>query len=61
LRSSTNIIRLIKKVWIGRTGYVAHMRKVRNVYNIFVGKTKRKRTIVIPRRRREDYIKLYFK
>jgi hypothetical protein len=41
--------------------HVAHMGKMRNLYNIFVGKPERNRPLGRPRCRWEDNIRLYLR
>jgi hypothetical protein len=58
LYASHNIIRVIKsRRWIW-AGYVARLRKTRNVYKNFTGKTARNRPLRRHRRRWEDNVRL---
>jgi hypothetical protein len=52
------IIRLIKSRRMIWAGYVGRMGKKRNAYRILVGTPEGKRPLGIPRRRREDNIKM---
>jgi hypothetical protein len=58
LYDSPNIIRVITSSRMRRAGHVAHLREMRNTYNIMVGKSERKRPLGRPRRRCEDNIKM---
>jgi hypothetical protein len=44
LYASLSIIRVMKSRRMRWMGHVAHMRKMRNVYKLWVGKPERKRT-----------------
>jgi hypothetical protein len=57
---STNIIREMK-LRMGWVGHVAWMGEVRNLYIILVGNPEGKRPFGRPRRRCEDYIRMYLK
>jgi hypothetical protein len=59
LYSSTNIIRMIKSRWMRWVGHVAHIKVMRNVCKIFVGKPEGKRSLGRPRYRWEDNINTY--
>jgi hypothetical protein len=58
LYSSPSIIRIIKPRKIRWAGHVARMGEKRNVYRIFVGKPKERRSLGTPRRRWIDNIKM---
>jgi hypothetical protein len=58
LYSSPNIIRMIKLGSIGWVGHVAQIRKRRNVYRIFAGKSEGKRPPGRPRHKWDDNIKI---
>jgi hypothetical protein len=58
LYSSPDIIRQIKSRRMWWAGHVARMGEGRNVYRVLVGKPEGKRSLVRPRRRCEDGIKM---
>jgi hypothetical protein len=58
LYSSPNIVRVIKSRRLRWVGHVAWMRKERGMYRVSVGKTERRRSLVRPRRRWEDNIRM---
>jgi hypothetical protein len=58
LYSSPDIIWQIKSRVMRWAGHVAHMGERRNVYNVLVGKPKRKRPLARPRHRWEGGIKM---
>jgi hypothetical protein len=58
LKSSPNIIRMIKSRKMRWAGHVARMGETRNAYRILVGKPEGKRPLGIPRRRWVDNIKM---
>jgi hypothetical protein len=54
--SSPNAIRVIKLRTMRWAGHVTRMEEMRNVYEIVVGKSERKRELSTPRHRWEDNI-----
>ena len=58
LYSSPNILQVVISRRIRWAGHVAPMREGRDVYRVLVGKPERKRSLVRPRRRWEDNIKM---
>jgi hypothetical protein len=58
LYSSPHIIRVIKSRRMRWAGHVACLGETRDVYRVLVGKPEGKRSLVRPRRRWEDNIKL---
>jgi len=58
LYASSNIIRVIKSSRMPWLSHVARMGEMRNVHNILIGKLEGKRSCGIPRRRREDNIRV---
>jgi hypothetical protein len=56
--SSPDSIKQIKSRRMRWAGHVARMGEGRNVYRVLVGKPEGKRPLEIPRRRREDGIKM---
>ena len=58
LYPSPYIVRVIKSRRVCWTGYVARMEKRRGINRVLVGKLEGKRPLEIPRRRREDNIKM---
>jgi hypothetical protein len=59
LYCSPNIIRLIKSTGMRLAGHVARMGEKRSAYGILVRRCEGKRSLVRPRRRWEDNIKMY--
>jgi hypothetical protein len=60
LYCSPDIIRMIKSKRMRCTGHVARMEKI-NAYRVLVGKPEGKRLLGIPRRRRDDNIKMHLR
>jgi hypothetical protein len=60
LYCSPNIVRVIKWRTVGWVGHVARMGERIGVYMVLVGKPEGKRTLVRPRRRWGDNIKMGF-
>jgi hypothetical protein len=58
LYASPNIIRVIKPRWMGWAGHGASMGKMKNPYNILVGKPKGNTPLGIPRRTWENVIEM---
>jgi hypothetical protein len=61
LYSSPNIVWVIKLRRMRRVGLVAHMKEWRGIFRVLVWNSARKRPLGIPRRRREDDIKINLK
>jgi hypothetical protein len=58
LYTSQNITGVNKSRRMRRAGHVAHMKEMRNSYNILVGKPEGKRPLGRPRNRCEDNIRM---
>jgi hypothetical protein len=58
LYSSPNVIRMLKSRRLGWAGQVARMREKRNAYKILMGKLEGNRSLLRPRRRWLDTIKI---
>jgi len=58
IKSSTNIIRVVKSWRMGWEGYVARMGERRGAYRVVVGKPEGKRPLEKPRRKWESYIEM---
>ena len=58
MRSSPNIVRVIKSRRMRWAGHVPRMGERRVIYRVLVGEPEGKRPLARPRRRREDTIKM---
>jgi hypothetical protein len=56
--SSPSLIRIIKSKWWRWAGNLARMGVEKNAYRILVGKSEGKRPVGIPKRKRDDNIKM---
>jgi hypothetical protein len=61
LKSSSDIMRLIKSWRVNVLGHVARMEEVRNAYTISFRQSQEKRILGRPKQRRENNIKIGFK
>jgi hypothetical protein len=58
---SSNITTLIESMYMRCVGHVARMEKMRNAYEILVGKPEEKKPLCRPIRRREGDIRMYLR